>query len=101
MRHAELQRGHRPKNSDCNIWEEMDSEQRQSYLKSAGVTALVVRSEDFTQSLVFHQTTDVADNAVLDIPVNVIRQCGDFVVNISLGTLAEQLQRASSATVSS
>ncbi|MGO8890802.1 MAG: recombinase family protein [Streptosporangiaceae bacterium] len=85
----------------AQLWEEMDSEQRQSYLKSAGVTALVVRSEDFTQSLVFHQTTDVADNAVLDIPVNVIRQCGDFVVNISLGTLAEQLQRASSATVSS
>ena len=84
----------------AQLWEEMDSEQRQSYLKSAGVTALVVRSEDFTQSLVFHQTTDVADNAVLDIPVNIIRQCGDFVVNISLGTLAEQLQRASSAAVS-
>jgi hypothetical protein len=32
--------------------------------------------------------------------VNIIRQCGDFVVNISLGTLAEQLQRASSAAVS-
>jgi hypothetical protein len=42
----------------------------------------VVRSEDFTQSLVFRQTTDVADDAVLDIPVNIIRQCGDFVVNI-------------------
>ena len=84
----------------AQLWEEMDSEQRQSYLKSAGVTALVVRSEDFTQSLVFHQTTDVADNAVLDIPVNIIRQCGDFVVNISLGTLAEQLQRASTAAVS-
>ncbi len=85
----------------AQLWEEMDSKQRQSYLKSAGVTALVARSEDFTQSLVSHQTTDVADNAVLDIPVNVIRQCGDFVVNISLGTLAEQLQRASSAAVSS
>jgi hypothetical protein len=66
------------------LWKEMDSEQRQSYLKSAAVTALVVRSEDFTQSLVFHQRTDVADNAVLDIPVNIIRECGDFVVNISL-----------------
>ena len=86
----------------AQLWEEMDSEQRQSYLKSAGVTALVVRSEDLKlESLVFHQTTDVADNAMLDIPVNIIRQCGDFVVNISLGTLAEQLQRASSATVSS
>jgi site-specific DNA recombinase len=82
----------------AKFWEEMDGDQRQSYLKSSGVTALVVRSEDFTQSLVFSRTTDVADDAVLDIPMNIFQECGNFVVNISLGTLADQLQRASSAT---
>jgi hypothetical protein len=34
---------------------------------------------------------------VLDIPLNIIRTCGNFVVNISLGALAEQLQRSSAA----
>lgn len=81
-------------------WEEMDDEQRHSYLKSAEVTALVVRRADLTQAMVFDRTTDVSENPVLDIPMNFIRECGDFVVNISLGTLADQLQLASSATFS-
>jgi hypothetical protein len=85
----------------AKLWEEMDSDQQQSYLKSAGVSALVVRSEDFTQSLVFDRTTDVADDAVLDIPMNIIKPFENFVVNISPGSLAEQLQRASSATLPS
>lgn len=78
----------------------MDDEQRHSYLKSAEVTALVVRRADLTQAMVFDRTTDVSENPVLDIPMNFIRECGDFVVNISLGTLADQLQLASSATFS-
>lgn len=82
-------------------WEEMDDEQRHAYLKSAEVTALVVRRADLTQAMVFDRTTDVSDDPVLDIPMNVIRECGDFVVNISLGMLGDQLQLASSAITSS
>ena len=82
-------------------WEEMDDEQRHAYLKSAEVTALVVRRADLTQAMVFDRTTDVSENPVLDIPMNIVRECGDFVVNINLGTLGEQLQRASSAAFSS
>jgi hypothetical protein len=78
----------------AQLWEEMDSNQRHSCLKSAGVTVFVVRSADFTQSLVFSQMTDLADNAALDTPMNIIKECGNFTVNIGLGTLAEQLQRA-------
>jgi flavin reductase (DIM6/NTAB) family NADH-FMN oxidoreductase RutF len=76
----------------------MDDEQRHSYLVSAEVTALVVRRADLTQAMVFNWTTDASDDPVLDIPMNFIREFGDFVVNISLGTLADQLQLASSAT---
>ncbi len=78
-------------------WDEMDDEQRHSYLKSAGVLALVVRRADLTQDMVFDRTTVTADNPVLDTPVDFIRECGDFVVNISLGMLSNQLQLASSA----
>jgi hypothetical protein len=53
--------------------------------------------------MVFDRTTDVSvnPNPVLDIPMNFIREFGDFVVNISLGTLGDQLQLASSVTISS
>ena len=78
-------------------WEEMDDEQRHAYLKSAEVTALVVRRADLTQAMVFDRTTDVSKNPVLDIPMNIIRECREFVVNISLGMLGDQLQRASTA----
>jgi site-specific DNA recombinase len=92
-------------------WEEMDDEQRHSYLKSSGVSVLVVRAEDFSDiGLVFTRTTDTADDVVLDIPLNIIREFtgppparsqapkpGKFVVNISLGTLRGQLQRATRA----
>ena len=45
--------------------------------------------------MVFDRTTDFSENPVLDIPMNIIRECGDFVVNISLGVLGDQLQLAS------
>jgi site-specific DNA recombinase len=74
-------------------WEEMDQEQRHAYLKSVGVHALVVREEDFTVRMVSEQGTQAADDLVLDIPMNVVTQVGDnWVVNIGLGTLREQLQ---------
>jgi site-specific DNA recombinase len=74
-------------------WEEMDQEQRHTYLKSSGVHALVVRQEDFTVSMVSDQGTQAADDLILDIPMNVVTQVGDnWVVNIGLGTLREQLQ---------
>ncbi len=88
----------------------MDDEQRHAYLKAANVSAMVVRAEDFTMS--FRESADVADDLVLDIPTNIIREFGGrpadrvnqsgpppgkFIVNISLGALREQLQRASAA----
>lgn len=74
-------------------WEEMDQEQRHAYLKSVSVHALVVREEDFTVRMVSEQGTQDADDLVLDIPMNVVTQAGDnWVVNIDLGTLREQLQ---------
>jgi hypothetical protein len=74
-------------------WEEMDQAQRHAYLKSVGVHALVVREEDFTVRMVSEQGTQAADDLVLDIPMNVVTQVGDnWVVNIGLGTLREQLQ---------
>jgi site-specific DNA recombinase len=74
-------------------WEEMDQEQRHAYLKSVGVHALVVREEDFTVRMVSEQGTQAADDLVLDIPMNVVTQVGDnWVVNIGLSTLREQLQ---------
>jgi hypothetical protein len=74
-------------------WDEMDDEQRHAYLKSAGVSALVVRKEDFMVRMVSDQGTQAADDLVLDIPMNVVTQVGDdWVVNIGLGTLREQLQ---------
>ncbi len=74
-------------------WEEMDDEQRHAYLKSAGVSALVVRKEDFTVSMVTEQGTRAADDLILDIPMNVVTQVRNYwVVNIGLGTLREQLQ---------
>jgi hypothetical protein len=75
-------------------WEDMDDEQRHAYLKSAGVHVLVVRKEDYTISMSPGQGTQAADDLVLDIPMNVVAEAGDqFVVNIGLGTLREQLQR--------
>jgi hypothetical protein len=74
----------------------MDDEQRHAYLKSAGVSALVVRREDYTFGMISGQGTETADDLVLDIPTNVVTEVGNgFVVNISLGTLREQLQRVS------
>lgn len=74
-------------------WEEMDDEQRHAYLKSASVSALVVRKEDFTVRMVSDQSTQAADDLVLGIPMNVVAEVGkDWVVNIGLGTLREQLQ---------
>jgi site-specific DNA recombinase len=74
-------------------WEEMDDEQRHAYLKSAAVHALVVRKEDFTVRMVSEQGTQTADDLVLDIPMNVVAEVGgNWVVNIGLGTLREQLQ---------
>jgi hypothetical protein len=53
----------------------------------------VVREEDFTVRMVSEQGTQAADDLVLDIPMNVVTQVGDnWVVNIGLGTLREQLQ---------
>jgi len=89
-------------------WEESDEEQRHSYLKAAGVSALIVRAEDYQQVMRFDRSTDTADNLVLDIPTNVIREFYNrherrsgpkpvrFTMNLSLGTLAEQLHRAPS-----
>jgi hypothetical protein len=74
-------------------WEEMDDEQRHAYLKSGGVHALVVRKEDFTVRMISDQGTQAADDLILDIPMNVVAEVGkDWVVNIGLGTLREQLQ---------
>jgi hypothetical protein len=79
-------------------WEEMDQEQRHAYLKSVGVHALVVRKEDFTVRMVSEQGTQAADDLVLDIPMNVVTEVGnDWVVNIGLGTLREQLQHVAAA----
>lgn len=91
-------------------WAEADEEQRHSYLKAAGVSALIVRAADYQQVARFDRSTDTADDLVLDIPTNVIQEFRNqgkrpigpkanplwFVMNLSLGTLAEQLQRASS-----
>jgi DNA invertase Pin-like site-specific DNA recombinase len=78
-------------------WEEMDDEQRRDYLKSAEVTALVVRRQDLTQAMTFDKTADISENPELDIPQNVICECGDFVVNVNLGMLGDQLEWASAA----
>jgi site-specific DNA recombinase len=91
-------------------WGESDDEQRHSYLKAAGVSALIVRAEDYQQVMRFDRSTDTTDDLVLDIPTNVIREFEGrherpsgpkpvrFAMNLSLGTLAEQLHRASSVT---
>ncbi len=79
-------------------WEEMDDEQRHACLKSAGISALVVRREDFTVSMVAGQGTQTPDDLVPDIPMNVATEVGnEFVVSISLSTLREQLQQLSTA----
>jgi hypothetical protein len=70
----------------------------------------VVCAEDTDKILAFDWTTEEAEDTVLDIPLNIIREFtgppparsqapkpGKFVVNISLGTLREQLQRATKA----
>jgi hypothetical protein len=92
-------------------WGESDDEQRHSYLKAAGVSALIVRAQDYQQVTRFDRSTNTADDLVLDIPTNIIRDFDGrnarplgsfgpkpmrFAMNMSLGTLAEQLQRASS-----
>lgn len=89
-------------------WTESDHEQRHSYLKAAGVSALIVRAEDYQEVVRFDRATDTADELVLDIPTNVIKEFEGrherpsgpkpvrFVMNLSLGTLDEQLHRASS-----
>jgi hypothetical protein len=93
-------------------WSESDDEQRHSYLKAAGVSALIVRAEDYQQVMRFDRSTNTADDLVLDIPTNVIREFYNrherpsgpkpvrFAMNLSLGSLAEQLHRASSVTAS-
>jgi hypothetical protein len=80
-------------------WEDMDHEQRHAYLASAGVSALVVRKEDYTTrtatEMAAKQSAPAADDAILDIPMNVVAEVNSrskFVVNIGLGTLREQLQ---------
>jgi site-specific DNA recombinase len=88
-------------------WQEAHDQERHSYLKSAGVTVHVVLAEDIGKIMAFSRTTDAAEDAVLDIPLNIIREFGrepqsrsrvkNFVINISLGSLREQLQRASKA----
>ena len=78
-------------------WEEMDDEQRHAYLKSANVSALVVRRENFNPREIPVQGSEAADDLVLDIPMNVVAQVGDkWVVNIGLGTLREHLQHVAS-----
>ena len=92
-------------------WDESDNEQRHSYLKAAEVSALIVRAQDYQQVMRFDRSTDTANDLVLDIPTNVIREFDGrdarppgsfgpkpmrFAMNMSLGTLAEQLQRAAS-----
>ena len=92
-------------------WGESNDEQRHSYLKAAGVSALIVRAQDYQQVTRFDRSTNTADDLVLDIPTNIIRDFDGrnarplgsfgpkpmrFAMNMSLGTLAEQLQRASS-----
>ena len=54
---------------------ESDDEQRHSYLKAAGVRALIVRGQDYQQVTRFDCSTNTADDLVLDIPTNII---GDF-----------------------
>jgi site-specific DNA recombinase len=78
-------------------WEEIDDGERHAYLSAAEVSALVVRREDFTVTT--GEGTEVADDLVLDIPVNIVRVCGKFVVNVSLGMLGDQLQRASETPI--
>lgn len=79
-------------------WEEMDPEQRHAYLKSAGVHVLAVRKEDYTVRPASEQSTEVADDAVLDIPMNIPVEVGDkFMANIDLGSLRDQLQRLAKA----
>ena len=92
-------------------WGESNDEQRHSYLKAAGVSVLIMRAKDYQRVMRFDRSTDTADDLVLDIPTNVIREFDGrdarppgsfgpkptrFVMNMSLGTLAEQLQCASS-----
>jgi len=89
-------------------WTESNDEQRHSYLKAAGVSALIVRAADYQQVMQFDRATDIADDLVLDIPTNIIREFNNhherssgpkpvrFAMNLSLGTLTEQLHRASS-----
>jgi site-specific DNA recombinase len=92
-------------------WGESDNEQRHSYLKAAEVSALIVRAQDYQQVMRFNRSTDMANDLVLDIPTNIIREFDGrdarppgsfgpkpmrFAMNMSLGTLAEQLQRAAS-----
>lgn len=89
-------------------WIESNDEQRHSYLKAAGVSALIVRAADYQQVMQFDRATNIADDLVLDIPTNIIREFNNhherssgpkpvrFAMNLSLGTLTEQLHRASS-----
>lgn len=89
-------------------WSESDEQQRHAFLKAAGVSVFIVRAADYKQAMRFDRSTETADDLVLDIPTNVIREFGGrnatssgptptrFVMNLSLGALAEQLHRASS-----
>lgn len=90
-------------------WTESDDEQRHSCLKAAGVSALVVRAADYQQVARFGRSTEAADDLVLSIPTNVVREFHNrgkrpigprakpmrFVMNLSFGTLPEQLHRTS------
>jgi hypothetical protein len=83
----------------------MDPEQRHAYLKSASVHVLVVRKEDYTGRkeelavrTAFEHGTQVADDLILDIPMNVVTEAGGkYVASIGLGTLREQLQHVAAA----
>lgn len=70
-----------------------------------------MRAQDYQQVMRFNRSTDMANDLVLDIPTNIIREFDGrdarppgsfgpkpmrFAMNMSLGTLAEQLQRAAS-----
>jgi site-specific DNA recombinase len=80
-------------------WEEMDDEGHRDYLKSAEVAALVVLREDFTEEFTrMSRDGDIPESAaLLDIPQTILRECGKFAVNINLGALSDQLERASAA----
>lgn len=80
-------------------WKSADDDQRHAYLKDANVTVRVVRAEHADKIMLSGRTTETAENPALDIPLSIVMEAGKFIVHIDLGTLGEQLQRASSTVV--